>query len=535
MTASGGEFDIAIVGAGSAGCVLAHRLAAAGIGTIALIEAGGQDRSPWFRVPIGFYKTRGNPAFDWCFRTEPEQATGGRTIDWPRGRVIGGSSSINGMLYVRGHRIDYDGWEASGISGWSWSEVEPYFRRAEAWQGVDDREYGRSGPLPVSAARFDTPLSDLVMRAGRAHGLPQNRQYNNGDNTGLVKFDVTMDRGQRSSSARAYLTSTGTKNIVKLFSNRTVSKIAINQRRANGVVVVGPDGQNCEITARRGVVLCAGTIGSPHLLHHSGIGPPDLMQKAGLTVLHPSPLVGQNLQDHFQARLIYDCPDPFSINPVFHSWSRRLRAAAAYALNRRGLLAMPAAPLGAFLYSRPHLQAPDLQWHVFPFSLDQDGRTPLWTPQFSVSVCLLTPHSRGSVQPRSPDPRAVPLIYPGYLNHTDDVETLVRGLKQAREFFSKPEMVEADVSEARASSDIVTDTDFAEHASRTGASAYHPVGTCAMGAQSDSVLDPNLRVRGIDGLWIADASAMPCLPRGDTNAPTIMIAEKAADLIQTQM
>jgi len=535
MTKSGREFDIVIVGAGSAGCVLAHRLAAAGIGTVALIEAGGEDCSPWFRVPIGFYKTRGNPSFDWRFRTEPEQATGGRMIDWPRGRVTGGSSSINGMLYVRGHKADYDGWAANGISGWRWSAVEPYFRRAEAWQEDDDREYGRSGPLPVSAARFDTPLSGLVMRAGRAHGLQENKQYNDGDNTGLVKFDVTMDHGQRGSSARAYLTNTGSKNIVRLLSNREVVRIAMKQRRASGVVVAGPVGQECEITARRGVVLCAGTIGSPHILHHSGIGPPDLLQKAGITVLHPSPLVGQNLQDHFQARLIYDCPGPFSINPVFHSWPRRLWAAAAYALNRRGLLAMPAAPLGAFLHSRPHLQAPDLQWHVFPFSLGQDGRTPLRTPQFSVSVCLLTPRSRGSIQPRSPDPLEAPLIYPGYLKDTADVEALVRGLKQARDFFSKPELVEAGISETRGSSSVITDKDFADHVSRTGATAYHPVGTCAMGAQPDSVLHPDLRVRGIDRLWIADASAMPCLTRGNTNAPTIMIAEKAADLIRAHI
>ena len=532
------EFDFIIVGAGSAGCVLANRLTADGTTTVLLLEAGGKDTSPMIHIPIGYATTLKDPKVNWLYETEPDPSTGDRPHVWPRGKVLGGSSSINGLLYVRGQAADFDQWAQLGCTGWSHSDVLPYFRRAEGNERLGkDENHGGDGPLNVSDPRDTHPISDAVIKAGVEAGLPFNDDVNGASQDGISYFQMTVKNGRRWSLAMAYLRPALKRKNLTLEIHAQAERVLLEGKRATGIRY-HQNGASIEAKARREVILSGGAINSPQLLELSGIGDPEVLAAAGVSVVHALKGVGGNLQDHYVVGVTFRLHDCVSVNELSRGW-RLVREVARYAVQRKGLLTLSAAHIQAYVRTRPGLSGPDVQYHILPASMDVKGLAATGKlelerqPGLTIAPCQLRPESRGTIHIKTADPLARPAIRPNYLSDPTDQATIVAGLRWARKLAAQPALAPWMGPETRPGATAQTDADLLEYARQAGSTIYHPVGTAAMGRADDSmsVVDPQLRVHGIAGLRVVDASVMPRLVSGNTNAATVMIAEKAADMI----
>ena len=525
------EFDFIIVGAGSAGCVLANRLSADGRHKVALFEAGGKDSYPWIHIPVGYFKTMGNPATDWCYRTEPDPGLNGRSLNWPRGKVLGGSSSINGLLYVRGQPQDFDQWRQLGNVGWGWDDVMPLFRRAENWEGRPSEVRGAGGPLNVSESRVTRPVIDAWVDAAEGLGYKRNDDYNGEDQEGVGHFQMTMRNGRRCSSATAFLKTAKGRPNLHVFTGAKTLGLIMEGRRAAGIRVRQGD-RVIEARASREIVLSAGSLGSPHIMMLSGIGAGGALAAHGIDVVHDLAGVGKNLQDHLQARPVYKTTES-TINKETRHPLQYVGIALEYALRRSGPMAMAASLGTAFLKTRPELETPDIQFHIQPFSADSPGQGTHPFSAFTASVLQLRPESTGHLELISSSPDDYVAIHPNYLATTTDCDTIVAGVRIARAVCAA-DPVKSMITEEYAPGPAVDDADdeaILEWVRNTATTIYHPTGTCKMGTDSMAVVDPRLRVHGIDGLRVADASIMPVITSGNTNAPAIMIGEKASDMI----
>lgn len=527
----GAEYDFVIVGAGSSGCVLANRLSADGNKSIAVVEAGPRDSSFWIHLPIGYGRTMWDPKVNWKFQTEPEPQMGGRQVYWPRGRVLGGSSSINGLIVIRGQKQDYDHWADQGSSGWSWNEVLPYFVKLENnAQFGDDQIHGSGGPLPVSSIDRRHELIEAFIAAGQANGVPRTDDFNGRVQEGAGYFQLTTKNGWRMSAAAAYLRPAEKRGKVSVLTDMQVLRVLFEGRQAVGVVCHTPQGTRT-IKARRGVILSAGAIQSPHLLMLSGVGPGRHLQQIGVPVLIDRPSVGQNLQDHLQFRLIYKASKAITTNDALRSLWGRAKLGLEWLLFRRGALAIGINQGGMFARLMPESKTPDIQFHVATLSADMAGGKVHDFPGFTLSVCQLRPESRGHIALASSDPLARPLIYANYLATEKDRDYAVKSIAFARKLARTAPLSDLVAAEVTPGPEVATDADLLDFARRTGATIFHPSGTCRMGTDEAAVVDPRLRVRGVGGLWVVDCSIMPTLVSGNTNVPAMMIAEKAADMI----
>jgi choline dehydrogenase len=530
--ASDTAFDYVIVGAGSAGCVLANRLSADAGVRVALIEAGGRDRNPWIHIPAGYYRNFSNPAVTWQFGSGPEPHLDGRTVSWPRGRVLGGSSAINGLLYVRGQSQDFDVWRQLGNVGWGWSDVLPYFKRSEDQERGADDLHGSGGPLGVSDVRLtQRQLCDAFIEACAAAGIPRTEDFNGPEQEGAGYYQLTNRNGRRCSTAVAYLKPVRSRANLRVVTGALVQAIELDGRRATGVRC-RRNGRAETIAAQREVILAAGAIGSPQVLQLSGIGPGAVLKAAGVPVRHDLAGVGENLQDHLQVRFIYHCKGRGSLNDVWHGPWLRLRAGLEYALRRRGILTIGAGVAGAFARSRPDVDLPDVQFHFMPLSADRPGQGLHAFSGVTLSVCQLRPESRGTLAVASADPAAHPRIVSNYLAAEADRRVLLDGMKLVRRTVGQPAFARHVLREHLPGPAADTDEALMAYARGYATTVFHPCGTCKMGSDAKAVVDARLRVHGIAGLRIADASIMPTLTSGNTNAPTIMIGEKAADMIR---
>jgi choline dehydrogenase len=529
----GGEaFDYVIVGAGSAGCVLANRLSEDPSVRVALVEAGGPDRNPWIHIPAGYYRNFSNPSVTWQYGSGPEPHLDGRTITWPRGRVLGGSSAINGLLYVRGQSQDFDVWRQLGNVGWGWHDVLPYFKRAENQERGPDELHGAGGPLSVSDVRLgQKELCDAFIAACAAAGIPRTADFNGPEQEGAGYYQLTNRNGRRCSTAVGYLNPVRSRSNLSIVTGALVHGIELDGRRATGIRCER-QGRVETLSARREVILAAGAIGSPQILQLSGIGPAEVLRAAGVPVRHELAGVGDNLQDHLQVRFIYECKGRGSLNDVWHSPWLRLRTGLEYALTRRGILTIGAGVAGAFARSRPDLDLPDVQFHFMPLSADRPGQGLHAFSGVTLSVCQLRPESRGTLAIRSADPAAHPSIVSNYLAAETDRRVLLDGMKLVRRTVSQPVFAQHVVREHLPGPQADTDEALMAYARAYATTVFHPCGTCKMGSDAKAVVDARLRVHGLAGLRVADASIMPTLTSGNTNAPTIMIGEKAADMIR---
>ncbi|MDU8945270.1 GMC family oxidoreductase [Ovoidimarina sediminis] len=521
-----------MVGAGSAGCALASRLSETGQYTVALLEAGPPDTDPWIHVPVGYFRTMGNPKTDWRFRTEADAGIAGRSISWPRGRVLGGSSSINGLLYVRGQPQDFDHWAQLGCTGWSWEDVLPFYKRSETWKGRNGTDLrGTDGPLSVQTSRLRREIVDHWVDAAVAAGYRRTEDYNDADQEGVGYFQLTMIGGRRCSSAVAYLRpARGRRNLTVLTDAQT-EKVLLDKRRAVGVRA-RIKGEMTEIRARRDVILSAGAIGSPQILMLSGIGDAADLAPHGIEVSVQLPGVGKNLQDHLQARPVFKT-DLSTINVETDNIFKQALIGLRYVLTQTGPMTMAASLGTAFLKTEPHLETPDIQFHIQPFSADSPGEGVHRFSAFTASVLQLRPESAGHLELRSANMDDHPLIHPNYLATDTDCRTIVKGIQVARRI-ARFEPLKSHVTEEYAPGESVAFDDeqaTLDWARRTAVTIYHPTGTCKMGIDDKAVVDPRLRVRGVEGLRVADASIMPQIVSGNTNAPAIMIGEKASSMI----
>jgi choline dehydrogenase len=531
MSESIGSFDYVIVGAGTAGCVLANRLSADPAVRVLLLEAGGRDSYPWIHIPIGYLYTQNNPRTDWCFKTEPEPGLNGRALNYARGRVLGGCSSINGMIYMRGQARDYDHWRQLGNVGWSWEDVLPYFKRSEDYAHGADDFHGAGGEWRVEEPRVSWAILDAFRDAAAAIGIPRTNDFNRGDNEGCGYFQVNQRSGIRWSTAKAFLRPVRRRPNLRVITHAPAKAIRFDGRRAVGLEF-WQDGAVRVAEARGEVILTTGAIGSPQLLQLSGIGPGALLRAHGIAVRHELPGVGENLQDHLQIRTVYKVTGIPTLNERANRLVGRIGMGLEYALFRRGPLAMAPSQLGCFARSDPSRETPDLQYHVQPLSLDRFGDPLHPFPAFTASVCNLRPISRGSVRISSPDPRAQPAIRPNYLATPEDRATAAAAIRLTRRICAAAPLARYVTEEFRPGPQVQSDADLVEAAGDIATTIFHPVATCRMGDDAMAVVDPRLRVRGFQSLRIVDASIMPTITSGNTNAPTIMIAEKAADLIR---
>lgn len=535
MADQGATYDYIIIGGGSAGCVLANRLSEDGSKRVLLLEAGGKNDSLLVRMPAGvgeLIKAKG--VSNWGFWTEAEPHLNNRRLWWPRGKGLGGSSAINGMIYIRGHARDYDQWRQMGLKGWSYAEVLPYFKKSEALDTGADAYHGGQGPLNISHAKADNPIFDKLIKAGVEAGFAETRDFNGYQQEGFGPYQLTIHNGKRWSAAAAYLAPIAGKrpNLVIETEART-TKIVVENGRAVGVdYLQGKDNAAKSARAGREVLLCAGAVQSPHILQLSGIGDPEELKAAGVPVVHALPGVGQNLQDHLDVTLSWTCPQPITLYSMTKGL-KRLFIGLNYMLRGTGPGTMNGLESGAFVKSRPDLDRPDLQIHCVLAIMKDHGKQPTAADGFTLHVCQLRPESRGRVGLASADPMADPVIYAGYLATEEDRRALREGVKIARKVAAQPALTPYVEAEHEPGASVATDAEIDAWIAATGETIYHPVGTCKMGAESDplAVVDDELRVRGIAGLRVVDASVMPTLIGGNTNAPTIMIAEKAADLI----
>jgi choline dehydrogenase len=524
--------DYVIVGAGSAGCVLANRLSADPKVSVILMEAGGRDWNPWIHIPVGYFKTMHNPSVDWCYRTEPDPGLNGRALDWPRGKVLGGSSSLNGVLYVRGQPQDYDRWAQMGNPGWDWDHVLPLFKRSERQERGADEYHGDQGALNVSNMRLQRPICDAWVAAAQEAGYPFNPDYNGATQDGVGYFQLTAQNGRRCSAAVAFLNPVRHRRNLTILTRAPASRLVFEGTRAVGVAYRDTSVAERRIIAHSEVIVCSGAIGSPHLLMTSGIGEAAQLREHGIEVLADLPGVGKNLQDHLQARLVFKCNEP-TLNDEVRSLFNKARIALKYAMFRSGPMAMAASLATGFMRTGPHVETPDIQFHVQPWSADSPGEGVHPFSAFTMSVCQLRPESRGEIRLASADTRVHPRILPRYLSTETDRRTIVEGIKIARRIARHDPLASKISEEFRpdATLDLDDDVGTLDWARNYSTTIYHPTGTCKMGPGPDAVVDARLRVHGLTGLRVADCSIMPEIVSGNTNAPAIMIGEKAADMI----
>lgn len=525
-----GAFDYVIVGAGSAGCVLANRLSADPSVSVALLEAGGKDNYIWIHIPIGYLYTQNNPRTDWCFKTEAEDGLNGRALNYPRGRVLGGCSSINGMLYLRGQARDYDHWRQLGNVGWSWDDVLPYFKRSEDQVRGADAFHGAGGEWRVEEMRLSWEILDAFREAAAETGIPKIDDFNRGNNEGCGYFQVNQKRGVRWSAAKGFLRPAMNRPNLKVITGAQASRIRLEGQRAVGIEF-RQGNETRFIGATREVILATGSVGSPQLLQLSGIGPGALLSEHGIAVAQELPGVGENLQDHLQIRMAFRVKNTRTLNERANSLLGRVGMGLEYFLLKRGPLTMAPSQLGAFAKSDPARETPNLEYHVQPLSLNKFGEPPHPFPAFTASVCNLRPESRGFIRIRSRDPAAHPAIKPNYLSAAADRQVAADAMRLTRRICAAPALARFAPEEFMPGPQAQTDAELARAAGDVGTTIFHPVGTCKMGQDEMAVVDERLRVRGIGRLRIADASIMPTITSGNTNSPTIMIAERAADLI----
>jgi choline dehydrogenase len=524
------EFDYVIVGAGSAGCVLANRLTADGKNSVLLLEAGPKDTHIWIHVPLGYGKLFKEKSVNWMYQTEPEPGLNGRQVFQPRGKVLGGSSSINGLLYVRGQHEDYDRWRQRGNAGWGYDDVLPYFKKAENQQRGADKYHGAGGPLPVSDWRHADPLSEAFVVAAAEAGIPTNPDFNGAAQEGAGFFQTTTRRGRRASTAFSYLRPARRRGNLQVETAALAQRILFEGRRARAVEYA----QNGTLrTARAGkeILVSGGAYNSPQLLQLSGAGPAELLKCHGIDIVLDAPGVGNDLQDHMQVRLVTRCAQRVTLNDIVNHPVRRTMAGLRYAAFRRGPLTIAAGTSGAFFKTSPRLATPDIQIHFLPFSTDKMGEKLHSFSGFTASVCQLRPESRGSLRIKSADPKVAPEIRINYLATETDRSAFIEGVKILRKILAAPALKPYVVDEVYPGSKVVSEEDILAFCRQTGSTVYHPTSTCRMGNDQLAVVDQRLRVRGIEGLRVVDASVMPDLMSGNTNAPTIMIAEKASDMI----
>jgi len=530
MTTNAVHFDYIIAGAGSAGCVLANRLTASGRHRVLLLEAGGRDSNIWIHIPLGYGKLFDNAKVNWLYKTEPEPELNNRRIIQPRGKVLGGSSSINGLLYIRGQHEDYDHWRQLGNAGWAFKDVLPYFRRAEDQQRGADDLHGVGGPLAVSDVSEPHPLCDAFIDAAEQAGYPRTDDFNGPTQEGAGYFQLTTKNGRRWSTAVGYLRPARSRPNLTIVSDALVTRVLSSGRRATGVEY--RLGQTTHAAYADGeVILSGGAFNSPQLLQLSGVGPAKLLRDLGIEVIADVPGVGADLQDHLQIRMQYRCTEPVTMNDVINNWRYRYSAGLRYLLTRKGMLTIGAGYAAAFLRTRPELATPDVQIHFLIFSADAAGAALHPFPGFMASVCQLRPDSRGFVHIKSRDPTVPPAIQPHYLTAQTDRDTIVDGLKALRRIMNQAPMRKYIAEELAPGEACVSDADFLAFARDTATTVYHPTSTCRMGSDPNAVVDERLRVRGFERLRVIDASIMPTVASGNTNAAAVMIGEKGADMI----
>ena len=524
------EFDYIIVGAGSAGCVLAHRLSADGKNSVLLLEAGPRDTNLWIHVPLGYGRLFKEKTVNWMYQTEPEPELDGRRVFQPRGKVLGGSSSINGLLYVRGQHEDYDRWRQHGNQGWGFDDVLPYFKKAEDQQRGADDFHGVGGPLPVCDLGHPDPLSAAFIAAAAETGLPVNRDFNGASQEGAGFFQTTTRHGRRASAAVAYLRPARRRNNLRIETSALARRIVFDGRRAVAVEY-GQAGRQKTARARREILVSGGAFNSPQLLQLSGVGPAELLRRHGIEVVMDAAGVGHDLQDHMQVRVIMRCSNPITLNDVVNSPTRKFLTGLQYAALRKGPLTIAAGTSGAFFKTNPRLATPDIQVHFLPFSTDRMGEKLHSFSGFTASVCQLRPESRGSLRIKSAEAEAAPEIRINYLSTEADRTANVEGLKMLRKILAAPALKPYVVEEIDPGAKVASDEELLQFCRARGSTIYHPTSTCRMGNDPLAVVDQRLCVRGLGGLRVVDASVMPDLVSGNTNAVVIMIAEKASDVI----
>ena len=530
MPVTSSVFDYVIVGGGTAGCVLANRLSADGQSRVLMLEAGPRDNYVWIHVPIGYGKTMFHPVYNWGFYTEPEPEMHGRKIYWPRGRGLGGSSSINGLIYVRGQPQDYDAWAQAGNRGWGWRDVLPYFIRSEGNQRGASATHGGDGPLACSDIGAKHELIEAIIAGAGELGVPRTDDFNGGVQEGAGYYQLFTKDGLRCSSAVGYLRPAKKRPNLAVEVGAHVTRVLFEGARAVGVEY-RQDGETKRVTAAREVILSAGSLQSPQLLQLSGIGPAALLQQFGIPVVRDLPGVGENLQDHLQLRLIFKCTKPITTNDDLASTWRSARIGLQWLLRRTGPLAVGINQGGLFTRALPESTRPDIQFHFATLSADLAGAKPHPFSGFTMSVCQLRPTSRGHVRIKSADPLAPPAMQPNYLATEEDRRCAVEGVKFARRLAATEAMQPYVLAEYRPGAAATSDADLLDFAREFGATIFHPSGTCGMGSGPQAVVDDRLRVHGVAGLRVVDCSIMPTLVSGNTNAPVVMIAEKARDLI----
>ncbi len=527
------EADFVVVGAGSAGCAVAARLSEDPATRVLLLEAGGEDRNRWIHIPLGFGKTFADPSVNWCYETEPDPGAGNRRVFWPRGKVLGGSSSINGMVYIRGQAEDFDHWRQLGNTGWSFDDVLPYFRRSEHQMRGADEFHGSGGPLCVSDVA-QHPICEAFIRSAIELGFPRNDDFNGASQDGVGYHQTTTRNGRRCSTAVGYLRPAMQRTNLRVVTGALTEKILFEGRRATGAAY-RLEGRLCTATAAREVILCGGAVNSPQLLMLSGIGPEQHIREFGVPVVHHLPGIGQSLQDHYSAPIKLRCKLPVTVNDVMLSNAKKLKAGLEYYMLHRGPLSMISSPAALFARTRPELASPDIKISISPFSAErpQDGLHRF--SGFTSIAYQLRPESRGEIKLKSPDPYDAPAVYPNYLATETDHRTIVAGLKLIRRILAHPHMQGFIEVEFQPGPAVESDADLLDYARRRGGTVYHPTSTCKMGCDPLAVVDAELRVHGVDRLRVADASVMPTVVSGNTNAATIMIGEKAADLVRQKM
>jgi choline dehydrogenase len=523
-------WDYVIVGAGSAGCVLANRLSASGRMRVLLLEAGMRDTNAWIHIPLGYGKLFTDPRYNWMFESEPEPELNNRRIVQPRGKVLGGSSSINGLVHVRGQREDFDRWAGLGNNGWAYADVLPYFKKSEDFQHGADAFHGVGGPLAVSSLPEPHELCDAFIAAAGEAGHPRNDDFNARRQEGAGYFHVNARNGRRCSTAVGYLRPAERRSNLRVITEARATRVLFEGKHVVGVEFVA-GGRAQQVRSAREVVLCAGAIQTPQLLQLSGVGPVELLARNDIAVVHASAGVGANLQDHLQSRLVYRCTRPITINDDLMSWWRQLKVGMRYVLLRKGPLTVSAGYAGGFFRTRAELETPDVESHFITFSTGKMGTGLHRFSGFTASICQLRPESRGSVTIKSGDPMAAPAIRPNYLSTEGDRATMVAGMKLLRRIMAQPAMRPYVAAEYEPGPQAASDMALLDYMRDKGSTIYHPSCTCRMGGDAGAVVDARLRVRGVTALRVVDASVMPAVVSGNTNAAVVMIAEKGADMV----